>query len=107
VAAGVVGAALVAAVPAMLDLATQRGGTADNQVAQGLALLRRERTAVPVEACFTPFANHVRHVQSRPLPKASGPARPSPGGTDPVGRGSTSRSSRLGVGGSRWVLTCR
>jgi hypothetical protein len=108
VAAGVVGHPLVAAVEAALDMPAQYGGAAGGQVAQGLALRGREHAPVAVEERTAVFPNHIRHFQRRPL-QGGGHAGPSAFGAagTALSRGSTSRSSKLGVWCRRCVLTCR
>src|SRR5262249_60744787 len=96
-----------AAVEAVPGGAAQRGGAAARRVMQHLALHGRQPAAVALPKRLAVFANPLRHFQSRPLQKGGAHARPSAGATDPVGRGSTSRSSKLGVCCKRWVLTCR
>ena len=95
VAARVVGDLLMAAVVALLDVSAQGGSPAGGDVAQGAALLRRERAAVAVEEGITIVAEDLGHFEPR-----SGHGRDSPG------RGS-SRSSGLRVAwtaaGETWV----
>src|SRR5262245_28158943 len=105
VATRVVGDALVAAVQAVLDVAAQRRGPADGQVAQRLALHGGQPVAVTLQECLAVVSNDVRHFPGRPR-QCGGHGRPS-GGAGVAALGSTSRSSRLGVWCKRSVRTCR
>ena len=64
VAAGVVGDLLVAAAVALLDVPAQCGGPAGGDVAQGAALLGRERVAVAVEEGVAVFAGRRRPLRA-------------------------------------------
>src|SRR5207249_3365549 len=114
VAARVVGDAIVAAIETMLDVAAQLGRATGGQVTQRLALRDREHAAVLVEKSFAVLPDHIRHFQRRPRCNGGGHGWPSGfaeggggGGGGWGGRGTTSRSSRLGVWCRCGVLRCR
>src|SRR5947199_100114 len=77
VAARVVGDALVAAVEAMLDMATQGGSATACQVAQRLPLPTGQRAAVAPDKAVAVLSNHVRHFPSRPRRSDGGHDGPS------------------------------
>ena len=71
---------------ALLDVSAQRRGPAGRDVAQGAALLGRERVAVAIEEGITMVAKDIGHFEPR---SGHGCGRPSVGGA--------SRSSGLCV----------
>src|SRR5512143_3363134 len=66
VAARIVGDLPVATPVALLDVATQRRGPAGGDVAQGTALLRRERAAVPLEEGIAVLSEDLGYFEPGP-----------------------------------------
>ena len=77
VAARVVGDLLMPALVALLDVPAQRRSPAGRDVAQGAALLGRERVAVAIEEGITMVAEDIGHFEPR---SGHGCGRPSVGG---------------------------
>src|SRR5271170_1687637 len=109
IAARVVGDPALAAVQAVLDMAAQRRGAADAQVAHRLALRRREHAPIALQKLRTVLAQDVGHFQGRPGCHGGGHAWPSvAAGTRTLTVGVRARpSSRCGNCCKRRMLMCR